>query len=714
MNLLKKITALFLVSIAMLPSIWADETIDNALVDIIYEAIDGKKIVIYDSSVPLYKELENKIKDFESNTLLLDSQLITGLYNNYQQTNLSKIEKLDNFQLYLTSLIDPTGFIAQFIDIYGENNIGLLQNPSQLYVRDYIPTVQNFTFVPIKKDKLTKEFLDETVIQFNEFVKKYEEATISLKTDSNGNKERSKIDLAVRFHISNFANILAWNATLIEEYETAGKLYNRSITYAQNIPSLLSIASLSKEGKLKNINKEAVEKDLITMTTMAENEPFLMLGFNVFYNGFIYGPQYYYDIKWDWVIFGIPQNSPSFAEAFNKISDANKRTFIEKAIPPSREPSTIELTKKAKKYNLPENISSFTSGNYFTLYSLIRNRNDENGRIAKDCLLNKINNIKDKSKLLTTRIVIEKSILYKETIFLQKATQDYLNEFEYNRQVAIAALLANSRLMDVSTQVELLTKTMSEEGEQTPEWVSLMKDAITTLTNNDVNGFNKGCYNAIKSYKGTDTITLGYLYNVYAFSKLMLGGIKNPQKEDINFIDLIEGKIINKELLIEADVVEYAIGSYLLQKGEIDKASKYLFSAYDKNKYSQFYLNDLVVALTENGEYELGRDALKKHDETIQNLNTSSLDTLAICIVRANPNDAKEALEVLIKAFNLLAEDEEVPLELYLHFAEIYNILDQQDKAKKYLNKFLEKPLVRPLLNSDKEVLEQLKKALNP
>ena len=38
MNLLKKITALFLVSIAMLPSLWADETIDNALVDIIYEA----------------------------------------------------------------------------------------------------------------------------------------------------------------------------------------------------------------------------------------------------------------------------------------------------------------------------------------------------------------------------------------------------------------------------------------------------------------------------------------------------------------------------------------------------------------------------------------------------------------------------------------------------------------------------------------------------
>lgn len=721
MNSLKKIALLFLGLTTIVPPLFADETIKNALIDIVYEAIDGKKIVIYDYQSPLFDPLQSKCKDLDDHTLFLDVQMITGSYTEYQLINLEEIEKLDSFQLFQTSLFDSTGFLAQYIDIFGEKNIALLQAPSQLFIRDYIPTVQGFTFVPIKKNELTKEFLSKAVLQFEEFIKKYEEATAMLKAKKDENEDIDEtlqdINFAIRFHIANFANILAWNATLIEEYEIAGKLYNYSLNYhPQNIPSLLSIASLSKEGKIKNINKEAVEQNLLTIAKINEDNTFAHLGFTVFYSGFVYGPQHYYDIKWDWIIFGIPRNSPTFTEAFSKISNVNKKIFNEKAIPASKASSTLKLIKnaeEAKKHNLPEKLSDFTPDNYYTLYSLIRNKNDEISKNAKEYLIAKICRAEEKSDILSTRILIEKSIFYKDSLFLRKTTRDYISKFGYNQEVFLAALLSHSRLQDFLSQKATLEKIIHEEGENTPKWVPLMNDAISALFRNDNNNFYKNCYEATKCYKGDDVITLGYLYNLYAFSKLTIGGIKDPEKEDINFFDLIEGKIINKDLLIEADVVEYAIGSYLLQKGDFEEAIPYLIRAYNKNQYSQFYLNNLVVALTENGEYELGRNALKEHNESVQKLNFASLDTLAVCIVRANPNDAKEALEILEKSNKMINDLQiETPVEIYLHFAEIYNILDENDKAKEYLDKVLAMPLKDNMLNNDKAVLEYLKKVL--
>ena len=552
------------------------------------------------------------------------------------------------------------------------------------------------------------------MLLFDEFVKKYEEATVSIKAQEGEEIKRSDIDSAVRFHISSFSNILAWNATLVGEYETAGRLYSRSINYGLNVSSLLSIASLSKEGKLEKINKEAVEKDLMNIAMMSENESFLELGYRVFYNGFIYGAQHYQDVKWDWIIFGIPQNDPKFKTAFNGISETHKSVFKNECIPASKEYNK-KLVGMLDKYKLPKKLSEFTPNNYFTLYSIIRNNNDQYSRFGRGYVISIIDKFEDTSEKLKLRNLIEKAILYNETLALRAASEEYLNKYGYNRQVAIAALLAHSRLLDLQSQKALLDKMIAEEGDKAPEWISIMSKAIeATLFNYNPIAFNENCYNAIKSYKDNNVITIGYLYNTYSFSKLVIGGIKDPQKEKINFIDLIGGKIIKKHLLSEADMVFYAVGSYLLQQGETDTAGIMLHEAYRKNKYSQIYLNDLVVALTENGEYELGRDALKEHDKEIQTLNLSALDTLAVCIVRANPNDAKEALATLERANKIVIDEgiEDVPPELYLHFAEIYNILGKKDEAKKYLDKFHSIKLERELLNSDKEVLEHLKKTL--
>lgn len=713
MNSLKKLVV-FSLACLMLPSAWADETVDQALVDMVYEAIDGKKVVIYNSSVPLYAELEKKAKEFEADTLFLDSQILNGLYNEKQLKNLQQIESLDSPELFLTALTNPAGFITHYFDLYGTENIALLEQYQSLCTRDYIPTVQGFSFIPIKKTELTKEYLNEAVILFNEFVKKYEEATVSIKTEEGEEIKRSEIDNAVRFHISNFSNILAWNATLIGEYETAGRLYSSSINYALNVSSLLSLASLSKEAKLEKINKEAVEKDLMTIAMMSENESFLELGFRIFYNGFIYGTQHYKSIKWDWIIFGIPQNSPEFKTTFNSISEPNKAIFENDTIPASQEYNT-KLVSMLEKYKLPPKLSEYTPSNYFTLYSIIRNQNDKYGRFGRRYVISTIDKFEDASEKLKLRNFIEKAILYNETLALRGASEEYLNKYRYNRQVAIAALLAHSRLLDLQSQKVLLDKMIAEEGDKAPEWISSVNKAIeAALISSNINGFNDGCYNAIKSYKGNDAITIGYLYNLYSFSQLFVGGIKDPTKEKINFIDLVNGKIIKKQQLIEADMVFYTVGSYFIQQGETDTAGIMLHEAYSKNRYSQIYLNDLVVALTENGEYELGRDALKEHDKEIQSLDMSALDTLAVCIVRANPNDAQEALATLERA-NKIASDEgneNIPPELYLHFAEIYNILGKKDEAKKYLEKFNSIKLERELLNNDKEVLEHLKKSL--
>jgi uncharacterized protein YdeI (YjbR/CyaY-like superfamily) len=81
--------------------------------------------------------------------------------------------------------------------------------------------------------------------------------------------------------------------------------------------------------------------------------------------------------------------------------------------------------------------------------------------------------------------------------------------------------------------------------------------------------------------------------------------------------------------------------------------------------------------------------------------------------MRANPNDAKEALEFLLESEKICKEmGEEVQPEIVLHFAEVYNILDEKEKAKQYLDEFLKAKLERPLLKRDQEVLEQLKKDL--
>lgn len=710
MCLLKKIIV-FSLTCLIFPAIWADEAVEKALIDIIYESIEDKKVVIINPNWVISNDLKNKAKEYDADIIFLDMQIINGKKDELLFENFKQLERLDNPELYLTALVDPTGFVTHYIDLYGSKSIALLEQPHSLYVGEYIPSVQGVTFLPIKKAELTKQSLNESLILFNEFVKKYEEATVSTSEEDIKNDKISNIDKTFRYLISSSANILAWNATLIGEYEIAESLYACSIKYSFNTSSLLSLASLSKEGKLKNTKKDAVEEHLRAMTSMFENQVFLQNGYEIYFNGFVYGAKHYLEANWDWVIFGIPKNSSEFSSALQKISKSNKSDFERESVPSSKEYNK-QLVDTLKKYNLPKKLSDFTANNYFTLYSIIRNRNDEYSRLGRQYLTSIAENNKDISEKLKLRFVIEKGILYHETLITKSATEYYLENYEYNRQVAITALLCYSRLMDLNSQKVLIDKIIENEGEKAPKWALIISKAMEEiLSNSNAVEFKNHCYDAVMSYNGSDSLIIGYLYNLYSFSTLITGGIKDPKKEKI---DLTNGKILIDKKYFEADFVYYTAGSYFLQQNDPEVAVLILKEAYSKNRYSQIYLNDLIVALTECGDYELGRDALKTHDKEIQPLDISALDTLAVCIVRANPHDAQEALATLERAQQISIDEnlDYIPPELYLHFAEIYNVLDNKDEAKKYLNKFLDTKLERELLNNDKKVLEDLKKVL--
>ena len=105
---------------------------------------------------------------------------------------------------------------------------------------------------------------------------------------------------------------------------------------------------------------------------------------------------------------------------------------------------------------------------------------------------------------------------------------------------------------------------------------------------------------------------------------------------------------------------------------------------------------------------------LKKHNEKISELSFEALDTLAVCIVRANPNDAEEALKYLKQSEELAKKigHEKIPPELLLHFAEIYQVLDNQEKATEYFNLFKTSSHDRNFLESDKNVIEKLSREL--
>ena len=710
MCLLKKIIVLSL-SCLILPAIWADEAVDKALVDIIYESIEDKKVVVLNTNWAISNELKNKAKEYNADITFLDIQIMNGQYDDLLFENFQQLERLDNPELYLTALVDPTGFITHYIDIYDTKCIALLEQPHSLYVGEYIPSVQGVAFQPIKKAEFTKKSLNESLMLFNEFVKKYEEATVSINEEDIKNDKISNINKNFRFIISSSANILAWNATLIEEYEIAEKLYACSIKYSFNTSSILSRASLNKEGKLKSIKKDAIEENLITMTSMFEDKVFLEKGFILYFNGFVYGAKHYLEANWDWVIFGIPKNSPEFPSALQKISESNKSDFEKGSVPNSKQ-FNKQLVDTLKKYNLPKKLSDFTANNYFTLYSIIRNRNDEYSRLGRQYIISKIENRNDVSEKLKLRFVIENGILHHETLITKSATEYYLENYEYNRQVAIAALLCYSRLMTLNSQKVIINKIIENEGEKAPKWALIINKAMEEiLSNPNAVEFKNHCYDAVMSYNGSDPLIIGYLYNLYSFSTLITGGIKDPKKEKI---DLTKGKILIDKKYFEADMVYYAAGSYFLQQNNPELAIYIIKDAYSKNRYSQIYLNDLIVALTECGDYEVGRDALKDHDKEIQPLDLNALDTLAVCIVRANPHDAQEALATLERAQQIAIDEnlDYIPPELYLHFAEIYNVLDNKDEAKKYLNKFLDTKLERELLNNDKKVLENLKNVL--
>ena len=161
MYLLKKIIVLSL-SCLILPAIWADEAVDKALVDIIYESIEDKKVVVLNTNWAISNELKNKAKEYNADITFLDIQIMNGQYDDLLFENFQQLERLDNPELYLTALVDPTGFITHFIDIYDTKCIALLEQPHSLYVGEYIPSVQGVAFQPIKKAEFTKKPLNES------------------------------------------------------------------------------------------------------------------------------------------------------------------------------------------------------------------------------------------------------------------------------------------------------------------------------------------------------------------------------------------------------------------------------------------------------------------------------------------------------------------------------------------------------------------------
>lgn len=716
---MKTLKKLFLLSATclMLPSVLANESVDNAIIDILFETVEGKEIVFYSENNPLYAALKEKAQELDCDTTFIDTQIITGKFSNSSSDDIYRIFKsiydLDNPELYLIALSDPNSLTYQFISEYEEtltDDLAFFEGYDNLYVDDYIPTVNGLAFVPIKRSDLTNESLMQSVELFQEYLKKYEEATLPLKIDEEEELEPSEINETIRLHLSSLANILAWNATLLENYELAGRLYQISLIYYDNTSSMLSIASLIKENKISNVDIEAAENNLMIIAEMIKAQEFEWMCWTTFFCGYIYGPQYFLQNEWDWVIFGVPQNSNEFPNLLKKTASATQDLFAGSSTNASTIPSQ-SLLAKFKKYKLPETFDEYSNSNFFTFYSLIRNSYEF--QYGKEYFITSVLDNPTLPPALAMRYYIELSLINGDVPDLLNFTNVFLENFGYNRQVAITRLLVLSRIFDTNGQIELL-KTLIENDNDTCPWAQHIVDAYSAYNENDIITFNKKCADAINIYKGSDAVLLGYLYNIYTYSALLVGGIDSEQGKTIDLLAIANDKKKLKEIP-EADFLQYAIGNYYLSQSEPEKAQIFLITAYTTNLFSPFYINDLVVALAEIGDYELGRALLNEHRAEITELEYHGLDTLAVCTLRANPNDAAKALKILKEAEKDFLESgkTEIPAEIYLHYAEIYHTLGEKEEAKKYLEKFSNMlPLDRPLLNSDQEVLDMLQKEL--
>jgi hypothetical protein len=710
---INKIIPIFVFAIAMFSNAFADPEVDKALIDIVYDGIEGKKFVIQPEIIPPNEAVRKKALELEPEMVFADLKFIMNFLNQDSlidlkkaQDNLNNIKKFDCPELYLIAITEPYAIIPEFIEKFGTSDIALLDSPDLLYFGDYIPTIDGFCIVPIKRSELTEEYLLNAITKFMEYINKLKEATASLDED----EELSGTHTYVNLSTSLFANVLAWNAMLLNNTYYSSTLYKISLEYSNNFSSILSLAALNKEGQLQENFSKFVQEKLVELTSEIKENSFMDNGVRLYFSGYVYGAEYFRELNWDWVIFGLPQNSKQAKEYFNNLPADLKEVFDNNR--PSRTilPSKM-LKEKLKKQNLPQKLKDYTPGNLFTLYSLLRYDQTESLNPGKENILSSIISNEKSAGNLKLRAKIEQAICDWSALAIKTYAEQYLDKYSYNIQVAAAALLGNSRIRDLDSQKKILERMIEEEGDKAPEWIMLVKTGIDAIFNNDPITFNNNTYAAIESYKGKDKIILGYLYNINAFSQLILGGINGKAEKKIDYISL--EKSPDKGNLIHADWVYYMIGNNYLSVGDHENASEYLAIAYLKNNISQIYLNELIVALTENGEYDIGRDALKSHNENIQKLDFYSLDTLAVCIMRANPNDAKEALEFLLESEKICKEmGEEVQPEIVLHFAEVYNILDEKEKAKQYLDEFLKAKLERPLLKRDQEVLEQLKKDL--
>ena len=692
----------------------ASEDVDNALIDIIYEAIEGKKIVVLPPEFPATQRLKEKAEELGSEIIFLDWTVFTSLTDDQQNSIYNDIIKLDDTELLLETLINSNSFIPNYVKKYDSKDLALFASLNCYSFDNYVPTIDKFSIYLIERNKLTKDYLNNAVNEFKEFVQRVEEATFSLNNEGD-NASPSEVNIAINFSISNFANVLAWNAILLEEYEIAHNLYVLSSKYSNNFSSILNLASLLKEKKINTQNKESIEQALLMVVKEQSENSFYDNAAKVFLNGYIYAPQHYFDLNWNWIIKGIPENSKEYNLYFDKLTPKEKDSLSYNPFPSLINPSK-DTTAKLEKLNIPKKITACTPQNLFSIYSILRNRYTKTSEHSKNFLIEHIFNNPDTQNKLKHRLILEKKILDSKTIEIELAADKYLELYGYNRQVAIASLLADTRLISPQKQVPTLDLILNEEGEQAPAWAKMSKKAIEALLNNNLQEFKQFTTEAIVSYKGNDRITLGYLYNNYAFSLLLTKTIDDASNR-INVIDLthnidIENNYNHK--LTEADFLLYAVGNYYLSSGKLEEAKSLLGVAYLKNTISQVYLNDFVVVLMEDGEYIIGRNLLKEHNEKISELSFEALDTLAVCIVRANPNDAEEALKYLRQSEELAKKigHEKIPPELLLHFAEIYQVLDNQEKATEYFNLFKTSSHDRNFLESDKNVIEKLSREL--